>query len=151
MFKGLGIMVVVLLVVLVVFLAFQVNDNSLRCREAKATDQERLTRASKLSIMSAAQNHPLFAHEHAQEAKYLLDEVVQRAGGVAAAERDLKVSHGTLERLKHQVYERFQDAQGQMLEYVTAVHPQLDIPENESAGLTRPKKKQQQHKKSSKH
>jgi hypothetical protein len=135
MMKGALLLLFVVMAVIILFLAFQVNDNVGRSREARLSDHERVQLASKLKILSATQHHPLFAHEHAQHAKFILDEVISKAGGVLAAERDLKLPPGRLATIKQQIDDQFEKVRSEVMSSLVQVHQHLDLPENEDAGL----------------
>ena len=65
MTRSLVAFIFVILVIVIIFLMFQINDNSLKCREAKINDQERISKASKLLVQSTTQDHPLLSFEAA--------------------------------------------------------------------------------------
>jgi hypothetical protein len=145
MSKGLVALTFLILIVIIVFLAFQINDNSLRCREVRLSHQDRVTKAARLLLQSATQQHDLFAHEHAQEAKLILDDIIQEHGGISLAERNLKLPKGRLDHLRNQIYDQFNQKQALVMDKIIQVHPQLDVPENEEAGLRRRKYKSSRH------
>lgn len=145
MSKGLVALTFLILVVIIIFLAFQINDNSVRCREVRLSHQDRVTKAARLLLQSATQQHDLFAHAHAQEAKLILDDLIQEHGGVALAERNLKLPKGRLEHLRNQIDDQFNQKQAVIVDKLIQVHPQLDVPENEDAGLRRRKYKNTRH------
>ena len=145
MMKGLVVLLFVMMITIIVFLSFQINDNANRCRQNLSSNQDRLTQASRLLLQSATQQHDLFAHEHAQEAKYIIDDIIQQHGGVNLVERDLKLPKGRLEHLKSQIYEQFNAKQALIMDKIMAVHPELNVPENEDAGLKRRRRKSRKH------
>lgn len=133
-------MIFVILVIVIIFLVFQIHDNSGRCKEVRLSQQNRVTKAARLLVQSSTQNHPLFAHEHALESKIIIDEVIQEHGGVIMAERNLKLPKGRLENLRSQIYRQYQDIQSGIMEKIIERYPELDIDENEDAGLRKAKK-----------
>ncbi len=137
MLKGLLFLVIVILIIISVFLAFQVNDNSNQCRLTLQSDQEKLTKASRMLLQSATQQHDLFGLEHAQEAKFIVDEIIYRHGGVNLAEKALKLPRGKLEELKAKIGKQFTDRQSAFMEKLVNIHPELDVSENADAGLDR--------------
>jgi len=139
--SGLTALIFVILVVIIIFLVFQIHDNSNRCKEGRVSQQDRVTKAARLLVQSATQNHPLFAHEHALEAKIIIDEVIQEHGGVILAERNLKLNKGRLENLRHQIYQQYTDIQTDVMDRIIEKYPELDVPENEDAGLRKKKKR----------
>jgi hypothetical protein len=145
MSKGLIALVFIIFVVIIIFLAFQINDNSGRCRELRISHQDKITKAARLLLQSATQQHDLFAHEHAQEAKLIIDDVIQEHGGVSLAERNLKLTKGRLENLRNQIYNQFNEKQAMVMEKLVQIHPVLDVPENEDAGLRKKKRKSRSH------
>jgi hypothetical protein len=104
--KGLTALLFVVMVVIIVFLMFQIQDNASRCKESRIAGQDRVAKASRLLVQSATQNHPLFAHEHALEAKLIIDDLVNDNGGLTLAEKNLKLAKGKLEDLRQQIYEQ---------------------------------------------
>lgn len=146
MTRGLVVLLFVIFVIIIVFLGFQVNDNNNKCKLIYVSDQDSLTKAARLILQSATNNHPLFAHEHAQEAKYIIDQVIQAHGGISLAEKDLKLPKGRLEHLKTQIYNQFSDKQAEMMDRIIGVHKELDVDMNEDAGLKKRKKKSRSHK-----
>jgi len=146
MTKGLVALMFIIFVVIIIFLAFQVNDNSGRCREVRLSHQDKITKAARLLLQSATQQHDLFAHEHAQEAKLIIDDIIQEHGGVTLAEKNLKLTKGKLENLRNQIYNQFNEKQATIMDRVLQVYPDLNVPENEDAGLRRKKRKSSKHK-----
>ena len=141
MTRGLVALLFVILIIVIIFLMFQIQDNSNKCKESRVSQQDRVTKAARLLVQSATQNHPLFAHEHALEAKILIDEVIQSHGGTLLAERNLKLNKGRLEHLRQQIYQQYSDIQTNVMERIIERHPELDLPENEDAGLRRRKRR----------
>lgn len=145
MIRGLMLLIFMIMIVIIVFLAFQVNENAGRCRENHVSNQDRITLAGRLLLQSATQQHPLFAHEHAQEAKFIVDDILQTYGSVSQAEKQLKLPRGELERLKTTIYDQFSDKQAFMNERIIDVYKELDVTENEAAGLKRKKKRNRKY------
>lgn len=107
MTRSLVAFVFVILVIVIIFLMFQVNDNSTKCREAKTSDQDRLSRASKLLVQSTTQDHPLLSFESAVEARLIMEEILSRHGGLSMSERSLKLPKGRLESLRTKIHEQY--------------------------------------------
>lgn len=107
MTKSLVALIFVMLVIVIIFLMFQVNDNSNKCRESKISDQDRLARASKLLVQSTTQEHPLLSFEAAIEAKLLIEEILLRHGGMVSAEKNLKLPRGRTESLRTKIHEQY--------------------------------------------
>jgi len=145
MTRGLVVLIFVIFIIIIVFLGFQVNDNNNKCKLVYVSDQDNLTKAARLILQSATNNHPLFSHENAQEAKYIIDQVIHAHGGISLAEKDLKLPKGRLEHLKNQIYNQFSDKQADMMDRIIGVHKELDIDLNEDAGLKKRKKKSRKH------
>ncbi len=137
--NGLFLLVFMIMVVVIVFLGFQVNENASHCRESRTSAQDRVTRAGRLLLQSATQNHDLFAHQHAQEAKFIIDDLIQEYGSISAVETQLKIPKGDLAKLKSDVYAQFSDKQAIMTQHIVTTYPALDVPENEMAGLKKRK------------
>lgn len=147
MSKGLVALIFLILVVIIIFLTFQIHDNSSRCREVRVSHQDKITKAARLLLQSATQQHDLFAHEHAQEAKLIIDDIIQEHGGVSLAERNLKLTKGRLENLRNQIYNQFNEKQAVVMDKLVQVYPQLDVPENEDAGLRKKKSRKSRSRK----
>lgn len=141
MMGGLVALIFVMLIIVIIFLMFQINDNSNRCSESKTAQQERLTKAARLIVQSSTQQHPLFAHEHALEAKILIDDIVNQNGGIILAERHLKIPRGRLDNLRQQVYQQYQDIQTLVMDKIIEKHPELNLDINEEAGLRKKRKR----------
>jgi hypothetical protein len=148
MTKGLFALIFVLLIVVIIFLMFQINDNANKCKESKVSQQERVTRAAKLIVQSSTQNHPLMSHEHALEAKVIIDDVISQNGGVISTEKALKLDKGRIENLRTQIYQQYQDVQTFIMEKIIEKQPDLDLDINEEAGLRKKKKKRKKVEKS---
>jgi hypothetical protein len=144
MTKGLTALIFLVLTVIIIFLVFQINDNSNRCREVRTSQQERVTKAARLIVQATTQEHPLFSYDHALEAKILLDEVIANNGGVLMSEKNLKLEKGRLESLRKQIYQQYQDNQNVMMDKIIERRPELDVDINEDAGLR--KKRKRHHK-----
>jgi hypothetical protein len=139
--KGFLFAVFVLMSVIIVFLAFQLNDNSQRCTSVKASDQELITKATKLMISSGQQNHPVISFETALESKMLLDEILHRYGNVTTTEKQLKLEPNQLKQLKEKIYSQYQASLHILMQQEIKKNPSLDIPENELAQLTQKSKR----------
>lgn len=134
--KGFLFAVFVLMTLIIVFLAFQLNDNSQRCTNVKATDQELITKATKLMISSGQQNHPVIAFETALESKLLLDEMIHRYGNISTTEKQLKLETNQLKGLKEKIYTQYQTSLNTLMQQEIKKNPALDVPENDLAQLT---------------
>jgi hypothetical protein len=139
--KGFLFAIFVLMSLIIVFLAFQVNDNSQRCTNVKMNDQEMIAKSTKLMISSAQQNHPLLAFESAFESKYIIEDIVQRHGSVMTAEKALKLETNQLKKLRDTIHKQYQFSSNQLMEQEITKNPNLDVPENEMAKMTTKKKK----------
>lgn len=107
MTRSLVAFIFVILVIVIIFLMFQINDNSLKCREAKISDQERISKASKLLVQSTTQDHPLLSFEAAIEAKLIIEDVLLKHGGISTAEKTLKLPKGRLETLRGKIHDQY--------------------------------------------
>lgn len=141
--RGLVALIFVLLIVIIIFMAFQINDNSTKCVQLRTSQQDKVAKAAKLLIQSVTQSHPLFCLDNAVEAKILVDDVTSELGGVAAAERILKLPKGRLQSLRDQVYKNHESIQDNVMQKVIKQYPDLDIEENETARIS--KKKRSRH------
>lgn len=135
MMRGLCTFVIVLQIVVILFLVFQIQDTTWKCKDERQRDQERVTKAARLIVQSATQSHPLFAHDHATEAKFLLDEIIESHGGVVMTEKVLKLSSGKLETLRNQIYDQHQEVQAFLMDKIIEKHPKFDTELNDAAGL----------------
>jgi hypothetical protein len=117
----------VLSIIVFIFLSFQINEMHNRDLDFKHKDEDDLMRASKLTLQSATQTHPLFAHDHALEAKLILDKVMGQYGGsVTQTEKVLKMSKGHIENIKAQIYTQYEYTRNYMIGKIIEVHPELD-------------------------
>lgn len=107
MTRSLVAFIFVILIIVIIFLVFQINDNSTKCREAKLSDQEKILRASRLLVQSTTQEHPLLSFEASIEAKLILEDVLQKHGGVVSAEKSLKFPKGRLDALRTKVHDQY--------------------------------------------
>ena len=138
--KGFFALLLVLSFVVIIFLLFQIQDTSNRSRDVKIKDQEKITKAARLIVQSATQSHPLFAHDHAMEAKIIIDEVIHSNGGISMAEKYLKLPKGKLDTLRSQINDQYQDTQSFLMEEIIKKIPKLETELNEDAGLKRTKR-----------
>lgn len=107
MTRSLVAFIFVLLVIVIIFLMFQINDNSSKCREAKISDQERISKASRLLVQSTTQEHPVLSFEAAIEAKLIIEDVLSKHGGISSAEKSLKLPKGRLETLRTKIHDQY--------------------------------------------
>lgn len=147
MSRGVMSLVIVVELICIIFLVFQVQDNSNKCRDSRQRHQDRVMKAARLIVQSATQSHPLFAHDHAIEAKIIIDDIINSSGGVVIAEKDLKLTKGKLESLRTQIYDQYQDVQSFIMDKIIEHNPKLDTDMNEVAGLRRKKKRSQTRRK----
>ena len=138
--KGFFALLLVLCFVVIIFLLFQIQDTSNRTRDVKIKDQENITKAARLLVQSSTQYHPLFAHDHAIEAKFIIDQVIYSNGGISMAEKFLKLPKGKLDLLRTQINDQYQDTQSYIVEEIIKKNPSLETELNEAAGLKRPKR-----------
>ena len=149
--KGLVSLLFVLMSIVIVFLGFQVVDNSKQCKAVRLSHQERLKGAARVCVQSATQNHPGIAYEDAIISKYNFDEVVRGEGGMLSAERQLKLPKGRLEFLKKEIYTRYRDAQIRVNDKIIDRYPDLDYDINHDAELASSKSKRKNVRKRRKH
>lgn len=147
--RGLVALTFFIFIIVIIFMMFQIQDNSNRCKDSRLKHQDMVTRAARLLVQSATQMHPMLANEHAIEAKIIIDQVIDDHGGVTVAEKDLKLPKGRLESLRAQIMDRYRDVQDFLMERVIQVQPELDVDINEDAGLRKRKptssKKKKRH------
>ena len=126
---------IVIQIVIILLMAFHIQDMTSRCKTERVRDQERLTRIARLLVQSATQSHPLFAHDHVVEAKVLLDDLITRHGGIQHAEKNLRLMSGKVSMLKDHIQQQLLDIQTYLMETILEKCPQLQTTLNESAGL----------------
>lgn len=143
MTRSLVAFIFVILVIVIIFLMFQINDNSLRCREAKINDQERISKASKLLVQSTTQDHPLLSFEAAIEAKLIIEDVLLKHGGISTAEKTLKLPKGRLETLRGKIHDQY----GVTIER----YPELNLMTQPRQLVEPPVEKSRHHKSKSRH
>lgn len=133
-------MIFVLQLVVILFLMFQVQSMTNFNRDWRSSEQDNIAKAARLVVKSATQNHKLFSHEHAIEAKIIVNEIIHRHGGVTAAEKNLKLPKGKLESLKNHINIQLQDVQSYLMEEIIKSNPVFDTDLNEMANLRKRKK-----------
>jgi hypothetical protein len=123
--------------IVIVFLVFQFNDNAKACRDAYADDQKLIKNVSRLLIQAHTQQHPLYAHESIVQAHMLLNDLVNRHGGVVLAEKHLELAGGKLSLLQTSVEQQLVFIQSHMMEnFILKQMPELDSFLNDSAGIS---------------
>lgn len=145
MTTGLLSLVFVVMSVAIVFLLFQVNDNTKRNVDVKLQHQRSIQDAAKLTIQSASLQHPYLACENVLKAKWILEHVLDYYGGSVAAEQALGFPSGRLDKLRQQVYKQHEAATDMLMATISAVQPELDYDLNEEAGLVKKKSRRRRH------
>lgn len=135
MARGLVAMLFVVMVVIITFLMFQVNDNANRYKATLVNQQEKVSQTARYLLQSATSNHPFFAIENSLRAKIMIDEIVQDNGGILAAERNLKLPKGRLRDLRDRIYLHHGETETFIMDNVIAQYSQFDVPENDLAAL----------------
>lgn len=136
-------MLFVVMVVIITFLMFQINDNANRYKVTLVNQQEKVSQTARYLLQSATSNHPFFAIENSLRAKIMIDEIVQDNGGVLAAERNLKLPKGRLRDLRDRIYLHHGETETFIMDNVIAQYPQFDTPENDLAALNDKMKRRQ--------
>lgn len=129
-------MMFVVLVVIIIFLMFQINDNANRHKATLVGQQEKVSQAARHLLQATTSNHPFFAIEHSMRAKILIDEIVHDNGGILAAERHLKLRKDWLRDLKNKVYQQHNEVETFVMDRIITQFPDLDVQTNELADLT---------------
>jgi hypothetical protein len=135
MFEGFFAFYFIASVIVILFMGFQLNETCNRGNDVRLREQDEIKRAAKLIIQSATQNHPLFKHDHALEAKFLFDQVIASNRGIVMAEKNLKLPKGDLDQLRTTIYEQVEKVQAYMMDEIIDQYPQFDTEANETAGL----------------
>ncbi len=108
MSKSLIAFTFIVLVTVIIFLAFQVNENSTRCRDMKLADQDRFAQAAKLLVQSTSQQNEFLSTEAIIQSKYMIDDLLFRYGNSThSAERALKIPSGKLQSLRSKIYSNY--------------------------------------------
>lgn len=139
--RGLSALIFVILVVIIIFLMFQINNNSYRCQQNKVLYQDKITLAARLVVQSATQDHPLFSHEHALQAKLIIDDLVEKFGSVSSAEMELNLKKDRLKNLRAQINDQVQEVQSFIMTRIIDKMPEYDLQINEEARLRKKKKR----------
>jgi hypothetical protein len=139
--KSLFALVLVVQTIIIISLLFQIRSTACKYSDNLLREQDQVTKAARLIVQSATQSHPLFAHDHAIEAKIIIDEIINSNNGVVAAENNLKLTFGKLETLRSQIYEQYKDVQSYIMEHVIDKDARFDTELNEAAGLQRSRRK----------
>lgn len=135
MLRGVLAVLVTTMVVTIVFLGMKVNECTMQSLECRISNQDRTAHAARLVLQSSTTTHPLLAHEHAIQAKTTVDDIVQQFGGVAAAEKALRMKSGKLQSLRTQIYEQYQSVQQYLMEHIIRELPDLNLEINHEARL----------------
>ncbi len=124
--------------IVIMFLVFQLHDNASSCRNMFQQDQQVVKQVSRLLIQANTQQHPLFAHENIVNALVVLTELINRHGGVSAAEKNLQLPFGKLQLLQSSVNQQMQNIQSSIMDhYILKQRPDLDSSLNDAAGISR--------------
>lgn len=143
---GLYAFIFVLLVVVIIFLVFQVTENSNKCKESRKSQQDRIKEATRNMVTAATQSHPLLKYEFILRSRIILDELLNTHGSSTVAERTLKMDSGTINSLQKKLDDLYIASQDELMSYIVQSIPQLDIPENADAGLRKKHRKKRHHK-----
>lgn len=125
----------VLLIIVVVFLGFQVQENSSRCKDNRLSDQNELKQVTRLMLQADSQSNPFWKYRHALESKIRMDQLLQSHGSVTSAAKTLKVDGGRLEQLRKRVEGEVEVAEEIMNELVTHVNDRFSNEFTPEAGL----------------
>lgn len=115
MLGGLSALLFVILMVMVVFLAFQVQENSSKCKEARTSHQAIMWESARLMSKSETQENPLWKYRDALEAKFKLEQLVQFYGSVAATAKALKTDSKRLETLQKNMDDQIESSEDIMV------------------------------------
>lgn len=132
MLGGLSALLFVILMVMVVFLAFQVQENSSKCKEARTSHQAMMWESARLMSKSETQENPLWKYRDALEAKFKLDQLVQFYGSVAATAKALKTDSKRLETLQKNMDEQIESSEEIMVSFARQAAAQIQPPPSRS-------------------
>lgn len=122
-------------VVVIIFLAFQIQANYNSTLEVHSLGQKEMMEAARCVVKSATQTHPLLGYEDALRAQFLFEMVTNQFGGVLATERILATPKGELHKTKEQIELQLRTVQDYLMERFIAISPNLDIDLNKAAGM----------------
>jgi hypothetical protein len=124
---GLAAVVFVIMAVAIVFLSFQVFDNSSQCKEARSVQQLRVQDAARLAIQSTTQQDDYYANENITRAKILLDSILGHYATPEAAEKAMKLPKGQLSQLRQRIDTQYQVMQDYLRQRTLEVNPSLAV------------------------
>jgi hypothetical protein len=127
----------VLMVIVIVFLGFQVQENSSKCKEARTSHQTDLKEAARLMLQADSQANPFWKYRHALEAKLRLELLLQSYGSLTAASKSLKTDGKRLETLRKNMDEQIEVSEAIMAELASKYESRFDNEFNKEAGLSR--------------
>lgn len=119
------------------FLIVHLFDTTDKHRKDRINDQDKVTRSARLIVQSATQTHPLFAWNHATEARYILNDTISRYGDILSTEKSLRLPSGKLDLLQRQITEQHESVETYIMEKIIGFDARFDTDANDMAGLTR--------------
>ncbi len=128
-------MIFVILIVIIVFLGFQVNDNVGKCRKAKENDQDELKQTARLMVQSESQANPFWKYRQALEASIRLNRLIDIYGSKQAAAKALKMDPKRLEDLQTAMEEMVVDSEALMGELAESFSESFRSHWNREAGV----------------
>lgn len=128
-------MIFVILIVIIVFLGFQVNDNNTKCRKSKETDQEELKQIARLMVQSESQANPFWKYRQALEANIRLNRLNDTYGSKQATAKALKMDAKRLEELHANTEELVVDSEALMGELAESFSESFRSTWNREAGI----------------
>ena len=145
--EGFVSIVFVLLVVVVVFLGFTVNDHTKKTVNVIRKYQDQVQKAAKLIIQSTTQRHTLIGYDHAKESEILFRQVVEHFGSENEAEKVLKLQKGRMSVLRDEINNQLLYVTDELQQKLIVSDPDLDFTLNDTAGFTSRKKKRKSRRK----
>ncbi len=130
----------VILVVIIIFLGFTVNDHTKKTVNVIENYQAQLKKAAKLIIQSTTQRHTMIGYDHAKESEILFNQIVQYFGSEHEAEKVLKLQKGRMRLLRQEIDSQLLYVTNRITEKLISHEPALDFDLNELAGLRSVKK-----------
>jgi len=93
-------LVFAILMVVVVFLAFQVQENSTKCKDARLGHQNELREVSRLLMQADTQANPFWKYRNVLKAQGRLEDLINFYGSITATSKLLKTDLARIEALR---------------------------------------------------
>ena len=118
-----------------------IRDYKSRNSDRAVDHQASVGKAARLLVQSATQTHPILALDHAMEARFIMDRVVNQYGSTKQAEEALKLEKYSLSDLHNQIKQQSVNVQDYVMAHVIRDNSSLNLKINPMAGFTNKNKR----------